>query len=180
MWAGPYLTVAMVGLIAYAVLKHHLMNIKVIATDFAVGVMGAILLILPFFMPNNLLRFLTGAIFILFCFFGYYLIKTTYEQARRKEEAQKIAIQERFSKEEAIWSARQLQRFNETLEQSVKLRTKELEQAKNIAEQKAKEAESKREELEKFYEVTVGRELKMAELKKKIKEMEEKSEEENK
>lgn len=173
MWAGPYFTVVMVGLIAYAVLKHHLMNIKVIATDFSVGIMGAVLLIVPFFMPSDLLRLLTGAIFLLFCIFGYYLIKTTYEQARRKEEAQRTAIQERFSKEEAIWSARQLQRFNETLEQSVKLRTKELEEAKNIAEQKAKEAEKAKEELEKFYRLTVGREIRMSELKGKIKEMEE-------
>lgn len=147
------------------------MNIKVIATDFAVGAMGTVLLMLPFFMPNNLTRLLTGAVFLLFCFFGYYLIKATYEQARRKEEAQKTAIQERFSKEEAIWTARQLQRFNETLEQSVKQRTKELEEAKNTAEQKAKEAEQKKDELEKFYRLTVGREIKMGELKGKIKEL---------
>jgi len=116
----------------------------------------------------------------LFRIFGYYLIKATYEQARRKEEAQKTAIQERFSKEEAIWTARQLQRFNETLEQSVKLRTKELEEAKNTAEQKAREAESKRPELEKLYNVTLGREVKMGELKGKIKELEEKLKGENK
>jgi len=125
----------------------------------------------------------TGSVallFFLFRIFGYYLIKATYEQARRKEEAQKTAIQERFSKEEAIWTARQLQRFNETLEQSVKLRTKELEEAKNTAEQKAREAESKRQELEKLYNVTLGREVKMGELKGKIKELEEKLKGENK
>jgi len=175
-WLGPIFTIVMVGLIAYAVLKHHLMNIKVILTEFLIGIMGIILLVFPFLMPTNILKILAAAVFLLFCVFGYYLIKATYEQARRKEEAQKTAIQERFSKEEALWTARQLQRFNETLEQSVKLRTKELEEAKNTAEQKAIEAEKAKNELEKFYQLTVGREIKMGELKGKIKEMEKKLE----
>lgn len=58
-------------------------------------------------------------------------------------------------------------RQKEILEKEVKKRTEELERAKNLAETKGRE-------LEKFYRLTVGRELEMAELKKKIKELEEK------
>jgi C4-dicarboxylate-specific signal transduction histidine kinase len=55
----------------------------------------------------------------------------------------------------------------ETLEQKVQERTKELEASKKLAEERATE-------LEKWYKLTIGRELRMAELKDKIKEMEEK------
>ena len=51
------------------------------------------------------------------------------------------------------------------LEQRVEERTSQLNESKKDAEQKAKE-------LERWYKLTVGRELKMAELKKKIREME--------
>jgi len=174
MWLGPYFTVVMVGLIAYAILKYHLMNIRVILTDFLVGLMGVILLMLPFLMPTNLLKILTAGIFVLFCFFGYYLIKATYREARQKEEAQKRAAHEAAQKEEALWSAKVLKEFNQELERKVKERTQELENARDVAEEKAREAEKNRKELEKFYNLTVGRELKMAELKERVNELEEK------
>jgi hypothetical protein len=55
----------------------------------------------------------------------------------------------------------------ETLEQKVKERTKELEQSKKTAEERAAE-------LERWYKLTIGRELRMAELKEKIGELENK------
>ena len=57
----------------------------------------------------------------------------------------------------------------ENFEQKVQERTKELEQSKKVAEDRAAE-------LEKWYKLTIGREVRMAELKDKIKEMEEKIE----
>jgi hypothetical protein len=48
------------------------------------------------------------------------------------------------------------------------LSKEELEQSKKIAEERAAE-------LEKWYKLTIGREVRMAELKEKIKEMEEKT-----
>ncbi len=60
----------------------------------------------------------------------------------------------------------------EILEQTVRERTRELETAKNLAEQKAEEIKKRSEELERFYRLTIGRELKMIDLKKQIKEME--------
>lgn len=118
-------------ILAFAITRYHLFNLKVILTEILVGVMGVILLILPFLMPIDSLKILTGIIFILFCIFGYRQIKYTYREIQEKE----------------------------ILEGKVKERTKEIEKRK--------------EDLEKFYSLTVGRELKMAELKKKIKELEE-------
>jgi hypothetical protein len=56
----------------------------------------------------------------------------------------------------------------EVLEQKVQERTRELGQSKKVAEERAVE-------LEKWYKLTIGRELRMAELKEKIKETEEKN-----
>jgi len=53
------------------------------------------------------------------------------------------------------------------LEEKVRERTEELEQSKKVAEDRAAE-------LEKWYKLTIGREMRMAELKDKIKEMEDK------
>ncbi len=61
---------------------------------------------------------------------------------------------------------KELQELNQALEQKVKERTKELEKSKE-------EIQKRADELEKFYQLTVGRELKMIELKQRIKKLEE-------
>jgi len=125
--------------IGYAIVRNELFNIKVIATEMLVGIMGFILLVFPFLMPDNNLRMLAEILFIVYCFIGYLLVKTTMEEVNAKE----------------------------TFEQMVQERTKELAEAnKGLQERQA--------EVEKWYNLTIGRELRMAELKEKIKEIEEK------
>lgn len=63
----------------------------------------------------------------------------------------------------------------ERLGNMVKERTRELEESKKMAEESRKVAEDRAAELEKWYAATIGRELKMAELKKKIQDLEETS-----
>lgn len=70
--------------------------------------------------------------------------------------------------EELKHSRKQLSEYNKTLEKEVEERTKELKKSKE-------ELEAKVEELERFSKVSVGRELKMIELKRKIKKLEERS-----
>ncbi len=127
--------------IGLAIIRNKLFDIKIIATEFLVFFMGFILLILPFLMPNYKLVIAECAVFIIYCFIGFLLIKTTMGEVNAKEN----------------------------FEQKVQERTKELEQSKKVAEDRAAE-------LEKWYKLTIGREVRMAELKDKIKEMEEKIE----
>ena len=79
-------------LTTYAIFKRKLFEIKIILTEILVGIMGVILVILPFLMPTNLLRVLTLGIFFLFCVFGYFLIKGVYNEIRSKERAGKFKI----------------------------------------------------------------------------------------
>ncbi len=88
---GNGLVLFYVVFIAFAILKFGLFQIKIILTEFLVGLMGLILIILPFLMPVAWLKTLTFLVFILFCFFGYYLIKTTHLESRRRQDAETVA-----------------------------------------------------------------------------------------
>lgn len=81
---------------------------------------------------------------------------------------------------ELVKAQSQLKETKDTLEVRVKARTKELEEfSRNLegdVEQRTKELQEKVKELEKFHKFAVGRELKMAELKEQIKNLEKKEE----
>ncbi len=132
---------------ALAIGRYHLFEIKVILTEILVVAMGVVLFLLPFTMAKLQLTILTSALFIFFCFIGYLLIKSGHREIKQKE----------------------------ILEQTVKERTRDLKIAKNLAEQKTVEVMTRKEKLEKFYKLTIGRELKMIDLKKQIKELEQES-----
>ncbi|MFA7715049.1 MAG: hypothetical protein WCX77_03015 [Candidatus Paceibacterota bacterium] len=138
-WANNSIIV-LFGFTAYAIVKNELFGIKVILTQLLVFGMGIILAGLPFFMPSLGLQIATTFIFLISCLIGYLLIKATLKETRKKE----------------------------VLAGMVQDRTKELEQSKKVAEERAAE-------LEKWYNLTIGRELRMVELKEKIKAMEQKT-----
>lgn len=74
-----------------AITRLHLFKIKVILTEFLVFILGFILLLLPIFIKTPYLRMITGAIFVLFCIFGYLLIQSTIREIEHKEMlAQKV------------------------------------------------------------------------------------------
>lgn len=98
-----------------------------------------------------------------------------------RDEIEKMA--EAFNKmiEEIKEYQSQLEQTAQVLEIRVKARTKQLEEEKAnldlVVKERTKELENRINELEKFHQVTVGRELKMIELKEKNKELERKIQE---
>jgi signal transduction histidine kinase len=84
------LPVIAVLILSFAIIKYHLFEIRVILTEILVGVMGVILLILPFVMPTINLKILTIFIFFLFCIFGYLLVKATHQEIQRREEIERL------------------------------------------------------------------------------------------
>lgn len=143
---SAYASIPFISLTAYAIVKKKLFDIKVILTETLVYGFFIFLLVQTIF--NNFFRpLLVQTIDLaLFAPIAYLLIKASRREVQRSE----------------------------ILEQKVAERTKELEEAKKIAESSQKIAEERAAELEKWYKLTVGREMRMAELKDKIKEMEQK------
>jgi len=98
--------------VALALFKYRLFQIRVILIEFLVGIMGIVLFVLPFLMPTTGLKVLTSLVFVLFCFFGYYLIKITHRESRRREDAEAIASRERALRREAEILAADLKRLD--------------------------------------------------------------------
>ena len=174
-----------------AITRHHLFGIRVILAEILVGIMGLIWLIYIFLMP---IKLLTISTFFLFLIFAYYLIKAIHEESRRREEAEKLAIQEKALREKAEKIAHQevqmREKESQMREKAEKIAERErqlkveigklaLEQ-KKLAETQREIAQERQRKIERIYHQFTQKELEMIELKKKIAELETKLREKNK
>lgn len=90
-WIGPFGTIFMIGFFTYAILKHHLMNIKVVATEFLVAILASTLFTEIFFEKQPGLIFFRISIFIVVSIFGLLLIKSVLREVKAKEKIQNLA-----------------------------------------------------------------------------------------
>jgi len=88
---GNYSSIFFVALTAYAIIRKHLFGIKIILTELLVGVMGIILLIQIFLAPTLNWRISSTVVFLLFCVFGYYLIKYIRKEEELRKQAEDLA-----------------------------------------------------------------------------------------
>ena len=164
-----YAVVGVAGYLAYQVVREQLFGIKVILVEIFVGLMGASLAVIPFFVGVLWQQVLLVVLFLLFCVFGYLLVKSTIKEYREKEILEQKVSERTKELEDAKHN---LEEINSVLEIRVKARTLELEKLNRTLEEKIAERtndlETKIMALETFQRLTVGRELKMIELKKEI------------
>ena len=92
--AGNYSLLLFCVFTSLAILKYHLFEIRVILTEFLIGIMGIFQLVFSFFLPGNY-KFLGLSNFLLFLIFAYYLLKVVHREERKREEAEKMAEKER-------------------------------------------------------------------------------------
>jgi len=88
---GPFFVTFFIFFTALAITRYHLFGIEVILTEVLVGVIGILLLIQIFVAPTITWKIVNGIIFLLFCIFGYLLIRGVFREIRRREELERIS-----------------------------------------------------------------------------------------
>jgi len=76
---GPLATIIFSGITAYSISKYYLFDIKVLASEFFVGIMGIILLT-EVILSFSALRVVSLFAFLLFLLFGYFLIRSVINE----------------------------------------------------------------------------------------------------
>lgn len=85
---GSILITLFTILTAFAIIKYHLFNIKILLTELSVGVIGLILLTQAVIAETFWLKILGFGIFALFCAFGYLLIKSIIKEIEYRKKLQ--------------------------------------------------------------------------------------------
>lgn len=91
-WVGPAATIIWVALVAYALLKHQLLNAKVIATEFFVSLIWLAAVVETALSDNTpeLFRKFTMLVFGV-GLFGYFLIRSVLQEVRTRERMERLA-----------------------------------------------------------------------------------------
>ncbi|MFH0906684.1 MAG: ATP-binding protein [bacterium] len=90
-WLGPYFTLVMIAFFSYAILKHHLMNIKVIATEIFSVFVVLILLIDALLSKTRIEFFVKFGLFIGMVAFSMLLIRAALNEVRAREKITMMA-----------------------------------------------------------------------------------------
>jgi len=90
---GPYAMIILVGFTAYAIIKHHLMEVRVIATEVLVTGIIAILFIQVLLSKGWQDALLRGAFLILVIYFGYLLIQSVLREISQREQLEKLTTE---------------------------------------------------------------------------------------
>ncbi len=80
-------------IIAYAMLKYSLFNVKIVATEFLTGTLWIILLFRTVLAQNIEDQIISGIVLILTMIFGVLLIKTVYREVKQREKIESLAKQ---------------------------------------------------------------------------------------
>lgn len=88
---GPYSMIFFVSLTAYAILKHHLLAIRVITTEALVAAIVLVLFIQTLLSKTLLEGLIRGTFLILMIYFGYLLIKSVINEIERRKEVEILA-----------------------------------------------------------------------------------------
>ncbi|MFA5926905.1 MAG: ATP-binding protein [Patescibacteria group bacterium] len=90
-WLGDYSVVFMLGFTAYAITKHHLFDIKVIATEAIVIVLSLALLVRMVISESMTEGAINFFIWFTASYSGYQLVRSVQREIKQKEDISKLA-----------------------------------------------------------------------------------------
>lgn len=149
---GDYSSIFFLLFTGVAIAKQKLFGIKIVLSEILVGALATLTLIQVFLSQTYFQILWRVLLLVLFLILGYSLIKSVSREIEQRKKAEKLS--------------QELKELNLNLEKRVKQKTKKLRE-------KTRELQDKLEKLEKFHKLTVGREVKMSELKERIQKLEE-------
>jgi signal transduction histidine kinase len=79
------------GFTAYSIVPHHLFGVEVILTQILVGLIGLLLIVQIFTTQTILWKFINVFLFIIFCIFGYLLIRSVLREIKMREEIERVS-----------------------------------------------------------------------------------------
>ena len=90
---GDYSTIIFLSLMAYAITRKDLFNVKAVLSTMAVGLISILLMIdlIVFTADIFWIRIMKGIIFLAFVSFGIVLIKSVAKEVERREELEKLS-----------------------------------------------------------------------------------------
>lgn len=88
---GPITTVVMVVFIFYAIMKHNLLNIKIITTELFTATILLILFAETFFVASPLQLTVKVIVLILASIFGYLIIRSSLQEVKTREQIEQLA-----------------------------------------------------------------------------------------
>lgn len=97
-----YSTIFLIGFTAYAIVKQNLFGIKVVLVSFFVAIIEILLFLDAFILTKEPVSQVLKRVFLVFfLFFGYYLIRATHAEEKRRGTAEILAAQEKVLRESA-------------------------------------------------------------------------------
>lgn len=97
---GPsFAILALTGCMTYGLLKHHLFNIKIIASEVVTVVIATILLLQVLIADPGQSQFVHAILFVLFVFLGTILIRSVINEEQQRERLQALTEQLETSNE---------------------------------------------------------------------------------
>jgi len=85
-WFGNLSIIFFLGFTGYAIFAKHLFNIKIVLTELLVGLIAIILLFQTLISQTLFLRIINFSVFLLYCFFGYLLIRSILQEIKLREQ----------------------------------------------------------------------------------------------
>lgn len=90
-WLGPVFSLMMVASIGYAIAKHHLFNLKIIATEVAVVALWIFVLIRTILSDTLSDQLLNGGLLISLIVIGVLLIRSVIKEVKTRERVEQLA-----------------------------------------------------------------------------------------